>query len=139
VLQHAFRERKTDRQLEARVLEAQGLLMCETGDVDAGLKLLGRNVDKTKNDYGHHAWGNGASDMETWGIAALRCGKDEIAEEAFLEALAHDPGCFRAALGMHVLCERQSRSDEGKRFDDHQPIIRRTKSNSNTPGSGFRS
>jgi Tfp pilus assembly protein PilF len=118
VLQHAFRERKNDRQLEARVLETQGLLMCETGDADAGLKLLARNVEKTKNDYSHHAWGNGASDMETWGIAALRSGKDEIAEEAFLEALAHDPGCFRAALGMHVLCERQSRVEEAKRFDD---------------------
>jgi tetratricopeptide (TPR) repeat protein len=118
VLQHAFREKKSERQLEARVLETQGLLMCATGDIDAGLKLLARNVEKTKNDYSHHAWGNGASDMETWGIAALRGAHEEAAEEAFLEALAHDPGCFRAALGMQILCQRQGRSEEASRFAD---------------------
>ncbi len=118
VLQHAYRNGKNDKQLEARVLETQGLLMCETGDVDAGLKLLARNVEKTKNDYGHHAWGNGASDMEVWGMAALRGGREEVAEEAFLEALAHDPACFRAALGMHILCERQGRTEEAARFND---------------------
>jgi Tfp pilus assembly protein PilF len=118
VLQHAFRDRKNDKQLEGRLLETQGILMCETGDVDAGLKLLARSVEKTKNDYSHHSWGNGASDMETWGICALRGGRESVAEEAFLEALAHDPGCFRAALGMQILCERQGRNQESERFAD---------------------
>jgi hypothetical protein len=39
-----------------------------------------------------------------------------VAEEAFLEALAHDPGSVRGALGMQVLCERQGRAEEARRF-----------------------
>jgi Flp pilus assembly protein TadD len=118
VLQNAYRDRKNDRLLEYRVLETQGLLMCQTGAVDAGLTLLQRLVDKTKNDYSHHAWGNGAYYMEAWGIAALHCGKQDIAEEAFLEALAHDPGSVRAALGLQVLCEKLGRPDEAERYAD---------------------
>src|SRR6202040_2593921 len=91
VLQHAFRDRKNDKVLEFRLLETQGLLMCQTDSVDAGLKLLARDVDKSKNDYSHHAWGNGAYYMEAWGVAALHGGKNDVAEEALLEALAHDP------------------------------------------------
>jgi tetratricopeptide (TPR) repeat protein len=116
VLQHAYAERKTDSALEYRLWETQGLLLCETGAADAGLKLLTRAVEKSKNDFWHHSWGNGAYYMEAWGIAALHAGNDEAAEEAFLEALAHDPGSVRAALGMQVLCERRSRSDEAQRY-----------------------
>ena len=118
VLQQAARDRKNDKQLEYRLLETQGWLMCQTGAAEAGLKLLAKNVERTKNDYGHHAWGNGASDMEVWGIAALQANKTDVAEEAFLEALAHDPGSVRGALGMQVLCERQGRSEEATRFHD---------------------
>jgi hypothetical protein len=39
-----------------------------------------------------------------------------VAEEAFLEALAHDAGNARAALGLQVLCERQGRSEEAARY-----------------------
>lgn len=116
VLQHAYRTGKSNKQLEFRLFEVEGLLMCQTGAADAGLKLLFKNVDKSKDDYSHHAWGNGAYYMETWGSAALACGKDDVAEEAFLEALAHDPGSARAALGLQVLCERQGRSDEVGRY-----------------------
>jgi hypothetical protein len=56
--------------------------------------------------------------MELWGIAALKSGRETIAEEAFLEALAHDAGSVRAALGMQVLCEHQGRSEEAQRFAD---------------------
>jgi hypothetical protein len=80
--------------------------------------MLATAADKSKNDYGHHAWGNGSSLMEAWGIAALRAGKAAIAEEAFLEALAHDPGSVRAALGLHVLCDRQGRTEESARYLD---------------------
>ena len=73
-------------------------------------------MDATKNDFGHHAWGNGAYFMEAWGVAALKCGKHDVAEEAFLEALAHDPGSMRAAAGMQVLCERQGRTEEAGHF-----------------------
>jgi Tfp pilus assembly protein PilF len=118
VLQHAYRDRKNDKQLEYRLWETEGLYMCQAGDPDVGLKLLAKAADRSKSDYGHHAWGNGAYYMETWGIAALHSHRDAIAEEAFLEALAHDPGSVRAALGLQVLCERQGRTDEAERYAD---------------------
>jgi tetratricopeptide (TPR) repeat protein len=116
VLQQAYRTNKHNRELESRLWETQGWYMCQTSAADAGLKLLVKVVERTKNDYGHHAWGNGAIYMETWGIAALQGGKDEAAEEAFLEALAHDRGSVRAALGLQVLCERQGRVEEAERY-----------------------
>jgi hypothetical protein len=56
--------------------------------------------------------------MEIWGAEALRGDRLDVAEEALLEALAHDPGSVRGALGMQVLCERQGRSEEARRFAD---------------------
>jgi Tfp pilus assembly protein PilF len=116
VLQHTLRDRPNDKTLPLQVWETQGWYMCQTGDADAGLKLLFRTVDKTKDDYSHHAWGQGAYYMELSGIAALKSGRESVAEEAFLEALAHDTGSVRAALGMQVLCEHQGRSEEARRF-----------------------
>jgi tetratricopeptide (TPR) repeat protein len=116
VLRNAFSSNKNDQRLETRLLETQGLYLCQTGAGQAGLKLLERIVTKTKDDYSHHAWGNGAVYMEAWGIGALAAGKLDVAEEAFHEALAHDPGSIRAALGMQVVCERQSRSEETERY-----------------------
>ncbi len=116
VLRQVYQQRKDDRQLEYRLWETQGLLLCQTGAAGMGLKLLAKAVDRSKNDYAHHAWGNGAYHMEVWGIAALQTGKAEIAEEAFLEALAHDPGSVRAALGLQVLCERQGRTEEAVQY-----------------------
>jgi Tfp pilus assembly protein PilF len=116
VLQQACRERKNDRKLELNLWEVQGLYLCQTGSGDAGVKLLARTVEKTKNDYSHHAWGNGAYYMEAWGIGALAAGKLDVAEEAFHEALAHDPGSVRAALGMQVVCARQGRAEEVERY-----------------------
>lgn len=116
VLQEHFRTHKSDKKLEYRMWETQGLWMCQTGSADAGLKLLARAVDRSKDDYSHHAWGNGAYYMEAWGAAALKAGKMDIAEEAFLEAIAHDPGSVRAALGLQVLCERLGRAEEARRY-----------------------
>jgi tetratricopeptide (TPR) repeat protein len=121
VLQEAFRRReggRSDKELELRLWETQGIYLCQTGSADPGLKLLCRCVDKTKDDFSHHSWGNGAYYMEAWGAAALRCHKDVIAEEAFLESLAHDPGSVRAALGLQVLCERQGRNEEAQRYGE---------------------
>jgi tetratricopeptide (TPR) repeat protein len=115
VIQTAQRSKKNDRGLELKLWEAQGLYLCQTGEVATGLKLLAKTVERTKNDFYHHAWGNGAYYMEAWGIAALAAGKLDVAEEAFHEALAHDPGSARAALGMHVLCERMGRLEETER------------------------
>jgi tetratricopeptide (TPR) repeat protein len=116
VLQEAFGQHKDDRQLEYRLWETSGLLMCHTDGGDAGLKLLAKAVERSKADYSHHAWGNGAYYMEAWGTGALGTGKPDVAEEAFLEALAHDPGSARAALGLQVLCESQGRTEEAARY-----------------------
>lgn len=116
VLQHAFARHRDDRRLELRLWETQGIYMCQTGAIDQGLKLLAKTVEATKDDFSHHSWGNGAYYMEAWGEAALLAGKDAVAEEAFLEALAHDPRSVRGALGLQVLCERQKRTEEAARF-----------------------
>jgi tetratricopeptide (TPR) repeat protein len=105
-----------NKEAELRISLTQGLLECGTGDADLGLKLLAKVVDKTKNDYAQHAWGHGAYYMEYWGLGALRANRLDVAEEAFLEALAHDAGSVGGALGMQVVCERQGRAEEAKRF-----------------------
>jgi tetratricopeptide (TPR) repeat protein len=116
VLQEAYQTKRYDKQLELKLWEVLGILQCQQGQPEAGLKLLAKAVERTKSDYTHHAWGNGAYHMEAWGIAALGCGKYDVAEEAFLEALAHDSGCFHAALGLHVLCTKLNRISEAERF-----------------------
>jgi hypothetical protein len=116
VLQEAYQTGRSNKDLELRLWVAQGLYQCATGDGDGGVKLLAKTVDKTKDDYGKHAWGHGAYYMEYWGIGALRANKLDVAEEAFLEALAHDAGSVRGALGMMVVCERQGRTEEMARF-----------------------
>ena len=116
VLRQAFQDRKDDRVLEDRLRETQGIMLCQTGASEAGVKLLAKVVERTKNDYGHHAWGNGAYFMEAWGLAALQANKLEAAEEGLLEALAHDPGNVRAALGLQVLCEKLGRTEEANRY-----------------------
>ena len=90
--------------------------MCQKGDGEAGLKLFKKLVDATKNDFGHHAWGNGAVYMESWGVGALEAGSVADAEEAFQEALAHDAGSVRGALGLWALCERLGRTEEADRY-----------------------
>lgn len=116
VLQEAYQTKRYDKQLELKLWEVLGILKCQQGQPEAGLKLLAKAVDRTKADYSHHAWGNGAYHMEAWGLAALGCHKYDVAEEGFLEALAHDPGCFHAALGLQVMCEKLGRAEEAQRY-----------------------
>ena len=111
-LRQAQQTRKSDKALERRLWEVQGRHLCQKGDGEAGLKLLKKLVDATKNDFPHHAWGNGAVYMESWVIAALEAGNATEAEEAFQEALAHDAGSVRGALGLWALCERLGRTEE---------------------------
>lgn len=101
---------------EYRTWEVQARLLCQTGQSEAGCKLFKRIIEKTKDNFGHHAWGGGAYYMEVWGASVLDCGLAIEAEEAFLEALAHDPGSVRAALGLWALCERLGRTDEAYRY-----------------------
>jgi tetratricopeptide (TPR) repeat protein len=116
VLRQAQQKKRGDRRQELRLWEVQGRLECQTGNGEAGIKLLRRTIDKTKDDYQHHAWGGGAYYMEVWGIAALEAGNVAEAEEAFQEALAHDAGSVRGALGMWAICERLGRADEAARY-----------------------
>jgi Tfp pilus assembly protein PilF len=116
VLRQQVQKRQGGKPAELRLWEVQGRLLCQTGRPDAGLKLLKRAVDKTKDDFGHHAWGNGASLMEAWGVAALEAGRVADAEEAFQEALAHDAGSVRGALGLWAICRKAGRADEADRF-----------------------
>ncbi len=108
--------RKTDKILERRLWEVQGRHLCQKGDGEAGLKLLKKIVDATKNDFSHHTWGNGAVYMESWGIGALEAGRATDAEEAFQEALAHDAGSVRGAMGLWALCDRLGRTEEAARY-----------------------
>ena len=116
VLRQDQQKKKNDREMESRLWEVQGRLMCQQGSGDAGLKLMQRAVDKNKDNYTAHSWGHGAYHMEQWGIGALEAGNAAIAEEAFLEALAHDSGSVRGALGMQALCNRLGRTEEAQRF-----------------------
>ena len=115
-LRQLQQSRKNDKTLERRLWEVQGRYLCQKGEGDAGLKLLKRLVDATKNDFLHHAWGNGAVYMESWGVAALEAGSAVDAEEAFQEALAHDSGSVRGALGLWALCDRLGRTEEAARY-----------------------
>jgi Tfp pilus assembly protein PilF len=118
VLRQALQDRKDDARLEYRVWETQGMLLCQFDAAECGLKLLAKAAERSKSDYGHHSWGNGAYFMEAWGVAALQSNRLDVAEEAFLEALAHDPGSVQAALGLRVLCEKQNRTEEALRYSE---------------------
>jgi len=118
IVLEAARRKRNAKRLQYRAWEVQGLLLCLRGSASEGLQLLERAAQQSKDDYGHHSWGNGATHMETWGRAALAAGRDDVAEEAFLEALAHDPGSVRAALGLLVICTRNGRNDEARRYEE---------------------
>lgn len=115
-LRHLSQSRKSNRRAEMKLWEVQGRHLCQTGNGEAGLKMLKKAVDATKNDYNHHAWGNGAVLMEAWGTGALEAGNAAEAEEAFQEALAHDSGSVRGALGMWAVCDRLGRVEEAARY-----------------------
>jgi hypothetical protein len=116
VLRQASATKKDSGSAAYRLWEVQGRLQCQCGNGEAGMKLFKRIIDKTKDDFGHHAWGGGAYYMEQWGVAALEAGLTEQAEEAFQEALAHDAGSVKGALGLWAVCDRLGRTDEAERY-----------------------
>jgi len=115
-LRQAVNQKPRDTKLALNLWEMQGWLYCLEGDVEPGLQLLRRTVEKTKDDFSHHSWGLGATLMERWGLCALACNRMAEAEEAFLEALAHDPGSVVGALGLEEICKRQGRAEEMQRY-----------------------
>ncbi len=117
-LRQAVAAHPKDTRLALRLWEMQGWQFCMEGDIEPGLALIKRCVDKTKDDFNHHAWGQGATLMERWGQCALEGNKLAEAEEAFLEALAHDPGSVIGALGLEEICRRQGRQGEMVRYRD---------------------
>jgi tetratricopeptide (TPR) repeat protein len=116
VMAQTLQSKKGNRQNELRYWEVQGRLLGQQGQGEAASKLLKRAVDKTKDDYYHHSWGGGATYMEAWGIASLEGGALADAEEAFQEALAHDAGSVRGALGMWAICQKLGRGEEAERY-----------------------
>lgn len=100
---------------ELRELEVRGRLAAARGDGQAGVEALKRAAAKS-DDAAHEAWGGGAYYYELWGLTALAAGLDAEAEEGFLEALAHDRGSVRAALGLEVLCQRLGRPAEASAY-----------------------
>jgi tetratricopeptide (TPR) repeat protein len=114
-LRQLAQSKKADKNLERKLWEVQGWYLCQKGEGEAGLKFLKKLVDVTKNDFFQHSWGNGAVYMEVWGTAALEAGRAVDAEEAFQEALAHDAGSVRGALGLWALFDRVGRTEEAAR------------------------
>lgn len=94
-----------------RYNEVKGRYLVQSGNVDEGLKLLKEAAAKAVKDSGLHAWGGGSYVLEVWGEAALRAHRWDDAEEAFLEALAHEHGSIIGALGLQVVAEQRSQSD----------------------------
>jgi Tfp pilus assembly protein PilF len=56
--------------------------------------------------------------MESWGQGALKAGNHSQSREAFLEALAHDPGSVTAALGLKILSEAEGKTSQAARYGD---------------------
>jgi tetratricopeptide (TPR) repeat protein len=117
-LEKELESKKNNRELEYKVAELRGRLDCATGQVDQGLKRIREWAEKSKSDYGYHAYGGGAYLLEVWGETALECGRLDEAEEGFLEALAHDTHSAMAAIGLKLICERLNRPEEAARYTD---------------------
>jgi tetratricopeptide (TPR) repeat protein len=115
-LEKELESKKGNRELEYKVAELRGRLDCLSGQVDEGLKQIREWADRSKSDYGYHAYGGGAYLLEVWGQTALECGRIDEAEEGFLESLAHDTHSAIAALGLNVICDQQNRTDEASRY-----------------------
>lgn len=94
-----------------RYNEVKGRYLVQSGNVDEGLKMLKEAGAKAVKDSGLHAWGGGSYVLEVWGETALRAHRWDEAEEAFLEALAHEHGSIIGALGLQVVAEQRGQSD----------------------------
>lgn len=103
--------------------EVHGRYLVQTGSVDEGLKILRESGAKAVGDSALHAWGGGSYILENWGEAALRAHRWDEAEQAFLEALAHEHGSIIGALGMQVVSEQRARPDLAAHYRDRARAI----------------
>lgn len=106
-----------------RYNEVKGRYLVQSGDVEAGLKLLREAGAKAVKDSGLHAWGGGSYMLEVWGESALRAHRWDEAEEAYHEALAHEHGSILGALGMQVVWENRGRSDMARHYAERAAAI----------------
>jgi tetratricopeptide (TPR) repeat protein len=106
-----------------RYSEVKGRFLVQSGDPEAGLKLLREAGAKAVKDSGLHAWGGGSYMLEVWGEAALRAGRLDEAEEAYHEALAHEHGAILACLGMQVVWEKRGRADMARHYAGRAAFI----------------
>jgi tetratricopeptide (TPR) repeat protein len=106
-----------------RYAEVKGRYLVQTGQADEGLKLLREAAGKAVNDSGLHAWGGGSYVLEVWGEAALRAHQLDEAEEAFLEALAHEHGSVIGALGLQVVCEQRGNPSMARHYAERAAAI----------------
>jgi Tfp pilus assembly protein PilF len=96
--------------------EVKGRYLAQSGQVDEGLTMLREAAAKAVKDSGLHAWGGGSYVLEVWGETALRAHRLDEAEEAFLEALAHEHGSVIGALGMQVVWEQRGNPSMARHF-----------------------
>lgn len=107
-----------------RFHEVKGRYLVQTGeDVEGGLKLLQQAGARAVKDPGLHAWGGGSYVLEVWGETALRARRWDDAEEAFLEALAHEHYSIIGALGMQVVWEARGRQDRARHYAERAAAI----------------
>ena len=98
------------------VSEVQGRYLIQTGKSDQGLKIFEDLAAKAVVDPALHAWGGGSYFLEVWGENALRARRWDAAQEAFLEALAHEHGSILGALGMQVVSEGRNQDDLAEHY-----------------------
>jgi hypothetical protein len=106
-----------------RYAEVKGRYLVQRGKPDEGLKLLREAGAKAVKDAGLHSWGGGSYMLEVWGETALRAGRGDEAEEAFLEALAHEHGSVIGALGMQVVSELRGQSPLAQHYERRAAAI----------------
>jgi hypothetical protein len=106
-----------------RYSEVRGRYLVQSGNADEGLKMLREAAAKAVKDYDAHAWGGGSYLLEAWGEAALWAHRWDEAEEAFLEALAHEHGSIVGALGMQVVSERRGQTEQAARYAERARAI----------------
>ena len=100
VLQEAYQTKRYDKKLELQLWEVLGVLECQLGHPEGGLKLLAQAVERVKGDYSYHQWGNGRSShggLRDWPHSAAR--NTRSLKRHFWKHWPMTAGCFPRGLG----------------------------------------